>query len=139
MMESLKNERTLVKLVRRFFENKNFTVIEEIPNMGQSVDLVALQGKKIVFIEAKMSDWKRAINQCKTHEAVADIIYIAIASKNVSPFFLNEAKKSGYGILHYNRQTCCIDESLTPNKNRKIWYPQREVLKNNIEKVKDEN
>ena len=100
--------------------------------MGQSVDLVVDKEGSLCFIEAKVSDWKRAIDQCRTHELVADYIFIAISTVRISPAFYQEAKRLGYGIIHFNWNTKEISYPLQAKLNKTLWMPQRKEFENKL-------
>lgn len=114
------------KLVWNFFNTNK--VWYEVPNMGQSVDVVVDLDGFLTFIEVKIKNWTKAIEQCMAHEIVADYIYIAIATKGVPKNFINEATTRGYGILHYNWDYQSWELIKKSVKNKNIWKPQRQVL-----------
>jgi hypothetical protein len=122
------SEFDLVNIIISFFKSQNYIIYKEVPNMGQSADIVALKGVDTYVVEAKIKDWNRAIRQCKTHEVVADYIYIGIASKNISDKLLSAAKSNGYGIIHYDEEKSCCYYYLRPEKNRNTWLPQKEIF-----------
>lgn len=125
------NEQQLTeKLVWEFFNTNK--VWYEVPNMGQSVDVVVDSEGFLTFIEVKIKNWTKAIEQCIAHEIVADYIYIAIATKSIPENFVNEAKTKGYGILHYNWDYQCWEHSLKSKKNSNIWMPQRQILNSKL-------
>ena len=111
-----------------YLRRKKYSVFIEIPNMGQSVDLVAQRGRWLTFVEVKLNNWNRALTQCKNHEIVADYIYVAIATKSVSVRFLEISEKKGYGILHYDHKSNKVSVVLEAKHNKKVWEPQRKIL-----------
>jgi len=100
----------------------------EVPNMGQSVDIVIDINGKLIFVEVKVKNWSKALEQCKAHEMVADYIYIAIATKSISKDLLTEATKNGYGVMHYNWDKRCWEIVSESCINDNIWMPQRQIL-----------
>jgi hypothetical protein len=100
----------------------------EVPNMGQSVDLVIDIDGRLTFVEVKIKNWAKAIQQCKAHELVADYIYIAIATKNISKGLITETMRNGYGLIHYNWDKCRWELVLESCENNNIWLPQRHIL-----------
>lgn len=129
-------EFSLVEKISEFLNNEGYLVHLEIPNMGQSVDIVAQKESDLTFIEVKLNNWKRALSQCKNHQIVADYIFVAIASKKISEKFKEAADNLGFGIIHYNKQldVCLIHSNAS--KNPHIWKPQRIVLIDKFEKIK---
>ncbi len=118
------------KLVDELYHNQK--VFLEVPNMGQSVDVVIDIDDRLIFVEVKVKNWSKALEQCRAHEMVADYIYIAIATKCISDDLLVQAKNKGYGIIHFNWDTSrweIVEESC---KNDNIWIPQRLILKSKL-------
>lgn len=130
------NEIQLVNmLAQTFYKDKKVWL--EVPNMGQSVDLVTDENGALTFVEVKIKNWAKALEQCKAHEIVADYIYIAIATKKVPDGLIRQAKGRGYGILHYEGTRWNI--SLKPEKNLKVWKPQKRILKSKLNNLKYAN
>lgn len=129
-------ESTVVDNVSKALHARRFSVWHEVPNLGQSADIVAMKGSKIMMIEAKTYNWQRALQQCKAHEVVADYICIAIASKQISSKLYEFANYLGYGIIHVKTTNECLCELvLPPKRNKKKWQAQRLVLESNINKL----
>jgi len=124
----MRTEQQLVEGLVEYLEASGFSVKREIPNMGQSVDVVAHKNEQLWLIEAKRKDVGRAIAQCRAHELVADYICIALLSDSVSLSTRTELERLGYGLLLY-----CMSESywrweVEPRLNGDVWYPQRSVF-----------
>ncbi len=122
------SEAHLVGGLVRFLTAEGYRVRLEVPNMGQSADLVASRSRWLTFVEAKRHDWRRAIDQCRTHEAVADYICVAISLRSVSKGLLQEAKEFGYGLIRCDLGSQTCEWVLQPSRNTKVWPPQRRRL-----------
>jgi hypothetical protein len=131
----IKSEFDFVNCLIDFFTTANYKVWLEVPNMGQSADIVLSKDMKLSFVEAKIKNWDRALKQCKAHELVADYIYIAIATKSISEDLLNKAQQKGYGIIHFDWLSGNCILKLEAKENTKIWEPQRTILKSNLKKL----
>ncbi len=127
----------LVKKLSRHLGRKGYDVFLEIPNMGQSADVVAQKGRWITITEVKLSNWTRALSQCKNHEVIADYIYITVATKKVSERLVVEAERRGYGIIHYNDKTQRFTILLKASINRRIWKPQRKIFLKKLNTIKN--
>lgn len=138
MHKNITSEFQMVENLVSFLKKHGHTVRIECPNMGQSVDIVTEKDGFITCIEAKMKDWKRAIEQCETHLAVADYIYIAIASKTASEKLCRETARRGWGIYHCNKETGEIITVMLPVKNNKVWNAQRRVFLKNLNNINPE-
>jgi hypothetical protein len=95
--------------------------------MGQSVDIVATKGRWVTFVEAKKRDWRRALEQCRAHQQVADFICIAVGTKAISTEMSNAVKFAGYGLIHCRGDDDC-QWIVEPERNRSFWHPQRKKL-----------
>lgn len=118
---------------------QGFRVRTEVSNMGQSVDMVATRGRWVTVIEAKLSDWKRALGQCRAHEHIADYICVAVGSASVPPGLIDEAKSLGYGVIHYNRMLKDFQWIVRPKVNKSVWRPQRKYWASKVRKIRDVN
>jgi len=132
-------EFALVSRLTRHLMRCGYRVRKEIPNMGQSVDVVATRNRWVTFIEVKRHDWRKAIEQCRAHEQVADFICIAIGSVSISSTLLAEVKKAGYGLIHCPSKKRVCKWIVRPRQNRRIWRPQREFLLRVLRRVNDDD
>ena len=123
----------MVRVLTKFLTRAGYRVWHEVPNMGQSADVVAKRGKFLTFVEAKLADWRRALEQCRAHHHVADYICIAITGQKVSEELMQEAANRGYGVIHFDRSQHSYRWLRRPDRNTGYWPPQRrrldEVLK----------
>jgi len=129
-------EELIVKRIETFLRKNDYSTIIEVPNMGQSVDIVAQKGRWLSFIEVKLSNWSRALIQSQRHELVADFIIIAVASKSVSMGLMIAAEEKGYGVIHFNRESNRCTIAIKPRLNKKSWPPQKRILLEKLNKIK---
>jgi len=107
----------------------------EISNMGQSVDVVATRGRWVTLIEVKMSNWQRAMVQCRAHEQVADFICIAVGTRSVPPTLVSATTELGYGLLHFDGKKQRFHWVIRPRRNRQVWTPQRRLWARNMRRI----
>lgn len=119
------SEEMLVCNLITMLSAEGYRIKREVSNMGQSVDIVATKGRWVTFVEAKIKNWKRALQQCRAHRTVADYVCIAIALKNIPNEFQAEAMKNGYGIIHYDYSSKSFNWNRRPIVNKSVWNPQR--------------
>jgi len=119
-------EHTVVSLVLSLLKREGYRLRCEVPNMGQSADIVATRGRWVTFVEAKVAAWQRALDQCTAHEQVADYICVALGSVSVADDLLRMSKRLGYGVIHCNLSEQTARWVLRPRRNNKVWAPQRE-------------
>lgn len=123
-----KCENAVVDELVSFLSKSGYRVRLEVPNMSQSADVVATRNGWVTVIEAKVKNWKRAIQQCKNHRPVADFICIAIATKKVSDLLIEEVETLGYGLIHCSPISGMCKWIIEPKRNQQVWVPQREML-----------
>ena len=131
----ISTERALVKVVIGFLRQDEYRVRLEVPSMGQSVDIVASKGRYLTFLEAKMSDWRRALNQCRAHTLIADYICLAMARPSAPPALVSEAKSLGYGLILCDPVIAACHWEIRPRINEEIWLPQRQVWSKSLKKI----
>ena len=128
MLHSTMSEPTEAHIIRsliNFLRGEGYRVRLEVPNMGQSADLVATRSRWVTFVEAKRRDWRRAMEQCRAHESVADFICIALSLRKLSDAFLGEVRACGYGVIQYDAETLTCQWVVEPTRNGRVWGPQR--------------
>lgn len=128
-------EQRVVDGVAALLRSDGYRVRTEVPSLGQSADLVATKNRWVTFVEAKIRDWRRALQQCRGHEQVADYICIAIATARRPEALLDIAKQRGYGIIQCQPRSGRCEWILPPARNRSIWRPQRLELGKTLRQV----
>ncbi|MGD8451460.1 MAG: hypothetical protein PVJ57_06545 [Phycisphaerae bacterium] len=108
-----------------FLRNQGYRVRLEVPNLGQSADVVATRNRWVTFVEAKRHDWRRAIEQCRAHQVVADYICIAISLRSVPDALLKQVRGEGYGLIQCDPTSWDCEWVVEPSRNLKVWPPQR--------------
>ena len=129
------SEEEVVRRLLGYFAQAGHRVRTEVPNMGQSVDLVATRNRWVTFVEAKTRDWRRALEQCRAHEHVADFICIAVGTVSVSNELRSYVEKAGYGLLHCPPRDNACRLVITPTINRNVWPPERSRLSEALRKI----
>lgn len=124
----IRTEKEMVDSLISFFVREGYVTKTEVPTLGQSVDLVASKGSKLMLIEAKLNAWKKAIKQCTAHELVADHVCVAIGTVGVSEKCFSEMEKLGYGLIHCSPKNAECQWILKPDVNTKYWKAQRDVF-----------
>lgn len=107
---------------------QGYRVRTEVPNMGQSADIMATKNRWLTAIEAKTKDWRKALLQCRAHELVADYICIAVGTVGVSEPLKRAVREAGYGLIHSPPGSSGCEWAVRPTKNRAVWAPQRAQL-----------
>jgi hypothetical protein len=66
------------------------------------MDLLVFDGVDLVGIEAKLSDWRRALAQAVLNRYCVDRSYVALWASKVSPEVVEAAMSFGVGVLSVN-------------------------------------
>lgn len=131
-------EGRLVDALTHFLSKRGYKVRVEVPNMGQSADVVATRGRWVTFIEVKVRDWRRALEQCRAHRQVADFICIAVGTKSISRTMSEAITLAGYGLIHCSEDGDC-HWIIHPARNVGLWRPQRQKLSDTLRKISHAN
>lgn len=127
-------EGQIVSALCEFLKSENYRVRKEVPNLGQSADLVATRGRWVTMIEVKVHDWRTALRQCQTHEHVADFVCVALGSAHVSILALDAIEERGYGLIHW-QDNGGFRWVLKPVRNELSWKPTRKAFSSNLKRI----
>lgn len=128
-------EAALVARAADLLRSEGALVCFEVPSLGQSVDLVAEKNDKYIAIEAKVSDWRRALRQATPHLLVADYVAIAVSYNEIPRSLIDEAVVLGIGIINWRTRTDAIEWVLEARESRRVWGPQKNVFRKNVMEV----
>lgn len=128
-------ESELISRLTEFLREDGYRVRLEVPNLGQSADMVATKGRWVTVIEAKLSNWGRGLDQCIAHSHVADFVCIAVATESVSKPLDARAAHSGIGIIHCPASTGQCRWARRPARNGRVWRPERARFSRNLQRV----
>ena len=100
LIDMLENNKVKIKNIKDFF------ILQEVDGMIGRPDIL-LKSKtntKIITIEVKLKNWKRALQQAYKYRSFSDIAYICMDEKNVKPALenLDLFKKCNIGLLTIN-------------------------------------
>jgi len=98
----------------------------EVPLLGRIVDLVYLESNKIITVEFKIRDWRRAILQARDHLLGADYSYICMPKRRVTDSLKEELRKVGIGLIFYRSQgEWPFETIITAPKSKETWKMAR--------------
>lgn len=113
-------------------------VVLEVPYLSRCIDMVLVDNLcKIITIEFKLKNWRKALEQAKDHSLGSDRAYICIPKpKRISDKLVEESRKIGIGILFYDSKSKNpIEEFMKPTIKRNKWNPRVVSLKIKINKI----
>lgn len=122
------SERDLADRVANFLVRAGGQVFAEVASLGQSADLVWIRHDEITFVEVKVNATRRAIEQCRAHELVADYICVATANKSVSQDNLSIVRELGYGLISCQLESGECGWLIEPRRLQKFWVPIRQKV-----------
>lgn len=94
------SESQLVKVVQDRLSVYGYRTFSEVPFMYRSIDVVVLDGKgRYIAIEAKIADWRRAIQQAKPCLLGADKVYIVMPASRTSCVDMDVLRQFGIGLV----------------------------------------
>ena len=134
-------ELELIKPVTDFFENQGYHVKQEVRIGFHRADLVAFKDTKVIAIELKLKDWKKALLQAKNYQLGADYVYVVFPLMK-SYTILRKAehvfKKEGIGLLIVNEESGKVSKILNPEvSKRKFTSLTIQEIKNRRKKRKN--
>lgn len=72
----------------------------EVRTHGRSrADVLVLADDDLVAVEAKLTDWRRALGQAALNQSVVDLSYVAMWQGRTSPDLLTHAAAEGIGVV----------------------------------------
>jgi hypothetical protein len=131
-MDPFYREFELTKPVSNYFINQGYKVIKEIRIGYCRADLVAFNKDRVIAIELKLNDRKKAIVQAKNYQLGADYVYLAFPlMKSYSLLRKSEytLQKEGIGLLIVNEITCKVSKIIDakPSKRKFASITLKEI------------
>lgn len=117
-------ERELYSPILSLF-GEEFSSAENIPLGPKLIDLVLMQktSEKVIAVEAKVKDWRRALRQAINYQLAADESYVAISKKHANSIDCGKFERTGVGLIVIDLDSGKADiaipakESTIKNKN----------------------
>lgn len=98
------NEEQLVKQIEEHLLEGSLKTFREFPLLHRRVDLIGFRKSDnyVIMVEAKMSNWIRAVEQARVCVLVADDVYIAVPETIAHRVDTSELKRFGIGLMVLN-------------------------------------
>jgi hypothetical protein len=117
-------------------------IILEVPYMSRCIDMIIVDNDyKLVSVEFKIKNWRKALEQARDHMLGADKSYVCIPKppKEVSPSLISELEKHGIGLFLYDTTKDFPLEEFIPPKSCEIrWEPWATSLKSLVNRISEE-
>jgi hypothetical protein len=97
----MRSERDLVGRLRSHFESSGYAVFTEVNFLLRRIDLVCLHESsgEVVSVEAKLRDWRRAVEQAKTCLLCSDEVLIAVPEELNARVDMARLQEWGIGLI----------------------------------------
>lgn len=129
-------EEDLVSKVKAFFVKRGFKTYKEVRIRARRIDLVSIKDDKLLAIEVKVNNWKRAFQQAIVYRLCADKVYVAIWHPSIENINKSRYEEYGIGILSIKEESIRVVKK--PQKVEIVHdYLQERIFKK-LEREKNE-
>lgn len=111
-------EYEVVERVETYMKKKKFKTYREVPALDKKIDIVGVRNREIWAVEAKVKDWKRALQQAVTDRLFVDRVYVALWHEFAGRADEEIYGKFGIGIMSVDGSV----EIIKPAKKSKIAH-----------------
>jgi len=113
-------EKELVSRVRTLI-SEDYRIYEEVGFYNRCIDMVLLSAAKVITVEFKINDWRKALRQIRDHQIVADYSYLCMPKRKVAPDLMASLQDNGIGLWLYDNENGTLDELLPPRETQYKW------------------
>ncbi|MFW6311373.1 MAG: hypothetical protein ACOC1K_03970 [Nanoarchaeota archaeon] len=115
----------------------------EIPYMSRSIDMVIVKkDDRIITIEFKLKNWKKALKQAIVHKYGATEAYICMPepARGFQEEFIFSLKNKGIGLYQYRpEKENPLDLFVEAREEKNRWQPRVDLLRKMIKRVNSNN
>jgi len=123
------SEAHLVQGALRRVEKAGLLACREVSLLGRCVDLAFIQQKRLVTVEFKLRNWRKALSQAVDHLLAADHAYVCMPRRVVSDVMREEFSKVGVGLFFYRgRGDWPFETVIEAPKSMETWSVARSLL-----------
>jgi hypothetical protein len=119
----IKETRIVEKLIHYCYD-KNLRYSVEVPFFLSKIDLVSINPKngEVIAVEAKVSNWARAIQQATSYTLCANRVYLALWHEYAHRVDTQILDRYGIGLMSVNGNVEVVHEA------RKSNYANKEMI-----------
>ena len=130
----------LIKPVSDYFINQGYRILEEVRIGYCKADLVAFKDNRVIAVELKLNDRKKAIVQAKNYQLGSDYVYLVfplMKSYSILRKSEFELKKEGIGLLIVNEKTCKVNKIIDaqPSKRKYASITLMEIIERRVNRT----
>ena len=108
--------------------SKEYETFTEVPLYNRVIDAVLLKGDRLITVEFKIRNWRRALGQIKTPLLAADYAYLCMPKINVPEALKLMLSRMGVGLWLFDVDSKILAETLQPKHS----CLQQSILKDKI-------
>ena len=138
-MEKINNdipltEKVLTERTESFLKTQGYKVFKEVKLLTRKVDLVGIRKGKLIAIEVKVNQWKKALQQAIACSFFFNETYVAIWHRFIKNLNFSLFNQFGIGVMSVNGTITIIEPSI----RREILPEYNDILINFVKREKDE-
>ena len=119
----------------QYFKKMNYSIELEIPIHRNRIDLIAYNQDKLIAVELKLLNWKRALRQATYYQLGADFVFLAVPLFRVYSILRKAEhylKKDGIGLLVITEKNCEVRKIIEakPSKKKICSINIKEIKRN---------
>jgi len=127
------SEAGLVRGALRRIEKSGLLACREVSLLGRCIDLAFVQQKRLITVEFKLRDWRKALSQAVDHLLGADHAYVCMPKRKVSDTMREEFCRVGVGLFFYRaRGDWPFEIVIEAPKSNETWSAARSLLLHRI-------
>ena len=92
-------EKEMYPQIESFLENEGFNCSREVQFLNRHIDLVGVNDDKIIAIEIKIKDWKKALQQALTCRLCVHETYVAMWHEFIHRIPVDLFEEYGIGLM----------------------------------------
>ena len=114
----------LIKPIENFLKKEGYHIKREVKIGFCRADIVGFKKDKVLSVELKLNNWKKAIKQAKNYQLGSDFVYICFPQQKIHNI-LRKAEltliKYGIGLLSINEKTSKVNVILKAKKSKRMF------------------
>jgi predicted RecB family endonuclease len=111
-------EEKITARVENYLSGEGFMIKREVPALTKRIDIVGIRDGEVWTVEAKVSDWRRALQQANQNRIFGERPYVALWHRHLKNIEERLFDRFGIGIMSVNGDV----EIVRPAKKSKVVH-----------------
>ena len=135
------SERRLADVMINYLRKENHVVAREVQYYGKSIDIVAMpfDSDRLIAVEVKVANWKKAIKQAAINQTVAEECYVAMYAGYIHRVDLQQLQKCELGLISVGATWGDVRFIAMAKPSQYINSISNEIMKESIQGRRKEN